>query len=146
MWRRILDELRHWAKGSEVLFHLYREMEITVETEQVWIIRGVHAKRGWCAGCGRQANLVGLKEAAVLCGLGQGSIAHPPLDPLPSSARLFPFSPDGSEWHWSHAADGSPLICVESLLRAKAEPGMKTKTLVSANETEKQEPSPPMSR
>jgi len=104
MWRAIYHEIRRWAKVSDHAIAAYKRTEITVETDRVWIIRKSHSKRVWCSECGREVDMVGLKEAAALSGTGQ---------PLLSD------SDGGRGWHWAQATDGSPLICLESLMRPR---------------------------
>jgi hypothetical protein len=105
MWRTIYHGFRRWAKTSTPLVVGYKRTQITVETDGIWIIHKSHTTRRWCAECGREVDMVGLKEAAVLWGKD--------LQPLTAQPML----PDGDSrgWHWSQAPDGSPLLCLESL-------------------------------
>jgi hypothetical protein len=52
--------------------------------------------------------MVTLKDAVALPG---GDAQSPKLQAALSSGE------DGRGWHWSEAADGTALICVQSLLR-----------------------------
>jgi len=49
---------------------LKRRTEVTIETQRRLIIRAGRKKltRGWCAGCGRNARMVTVEEAALLSG------------------------------------------------------------------------------
>jgi hypothetical protein len=87
----------------------YRRTEITLETDQVWIIRKSRSTRGWCAECGREVDMVGLKEARALLGKGE----------LPLTPESIPGCGGSRGWHCSQAPDGSPLICLESALKSK---------------------------
>ena len=104
MWREIYLEFRRWAKASDHAIAAYKRTEITVETDQVLIIRRHRSQRVWCAECGREVDTVGLdtvglKEAAA------NYVGKQP--PLPDG--------DGRAWHRVQASDGTPLICLESL-------------------------------
>ncbi|HEY6308382.1 MAG TPA: hypothetical protein VI488_18200 [Candidatus Angelobacter sp.] len=80
----------------------YKRTEIIVETDQVLIIRR-GCVRHWCQECGRETDMIGLLQAGALTGVSQ------PL--LLDVART-------ERWHKAEAADGSPLICLDSLLSA----------------------------
>lgn len=108
MWEAIYHEFRRWAKASRHAAAAYRRTEITVETEQIWIIRRSHTTRGWCAECGREVDMVGLKEAEALRGTAQ----------LPGTQPMLPGCGDSRGWHWSAASDGSPRVCLESALQS----------------------------
>jgi hypothetical protein len=110
MWRTIYHELRRWAKISRSTATAYKKTEITLETDRVWIIRRSRARRGWCADCGREVDMVQLKDAEALTGEDiQRTTAQP----------MLPGCGDSRGWHWSKAEDGTPLICLDSLLRSK---------------------------
>jgi hypothetical protein len=108
MWKAIYHEFRRWAKVSERAVAAYKRTEITMETDRIWIIRKSHSRRVWCAECGRQVDMVGLKEAEALQGMAQP----------PTTQPMLPGCGDSRGWHWSQAADGSPLFCLESVLRS----------------------------
>ena len=109
MWREIYHGFRRWAKVSELSVAAYKRTEITLETDRIWIIRKLHSRRAWCAECGREVDMVGLKEAQALSGIAQPLTTQPTL----------PGCGDGRGWHWSETADGSLLICLESVLGAR---------------------------
>ena len=95
---------RFWRliKGMADAANRRKRTEITIETDQVLIIRHRRSVRSWCQKCGREVDMVGLKEAEALTGMTQ------------------PLLVDGQAeqaWHWSQAEDGSPLVCLESLLK-----------------------------
>lgn len=81
-----------------------KRTEITMETEQVLTIRWRHSTRGWCQECGREVEMVGLAEAEGITGMTQ------PV--LQAGAQI-------QKWHISEDQDGSPLICLASLLRSR---------------------------
>jgi hypothetical protein len=81
----------------------YKRTQITVETDQITIIRRRGCTRHWCGECGRETDMVSLSQAGVLRSVPQ------PL--LLNGART-------EKWHVTKAADGSPLICLDSLLNA----------------------------
>ena len=105
MWRTIYHGFRRWAKISSPSAVAYKRTQITVETDGIWMIHKSRATRGWCAECGREVDMVGLKEAAVLWGKD--------LQPLTAQSMLG--DGDSLGLHWSQAPDGSPLLCLESL-------------------------------
>jgi len=115
MWQAIYHEFRRWAKISTRMAAANKMEEITVATEQVWIIRKSQASRGWCAECGREVDMVGLKKAEALSAMTQ------PMPPqtLLTQAMLPGRGEGGQGWHWSRASDGSPRVCLESLLKPR---------------------------
>ncbi len=132
MWRAIYHEFRRWAKVSERAAAAYKTTEITVETDRVFIIRKSHSTRGWCAECGKEVDMVGLKEAEKLSGITlpnmtqpgltqpgmtQLAMSPPMLNETPATQPMLPGPGERPGWHWSQAADGSPLVCLESLLK-----------------------------
>jgi hypothetical protein len=111
MWKAIYHEFRRWAKVSDRPVAACKRTEITLETDRIWIIRKSHSTWGWCAECGREVEMVGLKEAEVLWGIARPLIATQPM--LPGGRG------DSRGWHWSESADGSPLVCLESVLKSR---------------------------
>ena len=80
----------------------YKRTRITVETEQVLVIRRRGCARRWCQECAREVDMVSFAEAGALTGLAERQLCE--------CART-------EKWHL--AVDGSPLICLESLLNAQ---------------------------
>lgn len=105
MWRTIYHGFRRWAKTLAPLAAGRKTIQVTVETDGIWIIRKSRTTRRWCAECQREVDMVGLKEAAVLWGK----------DLQPMTAQPMLAAVDSQGWHWSQAPDGSPLLCLESL-------------------------------
>jgi hypothetical protein len=118
MWRTIYHEFRRWAKVSERAATAYKRTEITLETDRIWIVRNAHAKRGWCTECGREVDMVSLTEGEALSrpptSEPRGTASLPPRTARP----MLPGCGEQSGWHWSQASDGSPLICLESVLKS----------------------------
>jgi len=108
MWREIYHEFRRWAKVSERAVSAYKRTEITMETDRVFIIRNSHSTRGWCRECDREVDMVGVKEAEVLRGKAQLSSTQPILPGCGASRGV----------HWFLASDGSPRVCLESVLQS----------------------------
>lgn len=118
MWRVIYHEFRRWAKVPERAVAASKRTEITLETDRIWIVRNAHAKRGWCTECGREVDMVRLTEAEAL---SRHRTSEPremaSLSP-PAARPMLPGCGEQSGWHWSKASDGSPLICLESVLKS----------------------------
>ena len=87
--------------------------EITVQTDRIVIIRRRESRRVWCRQCGCEVDMVELKEVHLLLGMNE-PMAN---DAMTAQAKQ-PAGGPGS-WHWSQAADGSPLVCLESLVNSK---------------------------
>ena len=79
-----------------------RRMQITIETDEVTIIRRRHARHVWCRECACEVEVVGMEEAGVLAGI------------TPQALRNCGQS---QEWHLSQASDGTLLVCLTSLLK-----------------------------
>jgi len=74
---------------------------ITVETEEVWIVRNRRtAVRTWCSECGRQTTLVTLAEAVALGGV---------------SSRVIYRRVESGGIHYSETPSGLLLFCANSL-------------------------------
>jgi hypothetical protein len=119
MWTAIYHGFRRWAKVSERAVAAYKRTEITLETDQIWVIRRSHSRRAWCAECGREMDMVGLKEAQALSGKTQPALSQPLTTQPLTTQPMLPSSGDSGGWHLSQAADGSPLICLESVLKSR---------------------------
>jgi hypothetical protein len=78
-----------------------RKMKITFETDSLLIVRGRNAKRAWCPRCAAEGEMIALENAGVISNLKPAA-----LDEWLNSGEL----------HLSQAADGSALICLNSLL------------------------------
>ncbi|HEY6305907.1 MAG TPA: hypothetical protein VI488_05530 [Candidatus Angelobacter sp.] len=82
----------------------YKRTRITIETEQILIIRRRSCTRQWCWECGRAVDMVDLEQAGALTGLARRR--------LRDCART-------EKWHLAAAADGAPLVCLDSMLAAQ---------------------------
>ncbi|HZS04304.1 MAG TPA: hypothetical protein VFD58_05665 [Blastocatellia bacterium] len=79
-----------------------RRTEITVETEQVVVIRRAAEPISlWCAGCAAAVTMVTPAEAAIITG---------------SSLRAVCREVEADRLHFTETADGLLLICLNSLL------------------------------
>jgi len=78
-----------------------KQMKITIETDSLLIVRGQNAKRVWCPLCATDAEMIALENAGVVSNLDR-----PALEEWLNSGEL----------HRSQAADGTALICLNSLV------------------------------
>jgi hypothetical protein len=98
-----LSRFQRWAKRLMGVETTQKKTEVTVETDRVLIIRRRLTKRGWCRECGCEVDMVELSEVQALTNkskleLHDGSLSQ--------------------KWHFSEDEDGSPLVCLESLLKS----------------------------
>lgn len=77
--------------------------EITVETDQIVIIRRRRYRRVWCAECRCEVEMLSVVEAEALTGMTQ---------PMPAD------SAGARGWHVVRSKDKTPLICLESLRKS----------------------------
>lgn len=66
MWRPIYHGFLRWAKISRQVTGGYKRTEITVDTEEILVIRGSRAGRAWCAECGREVDVLTPNDAGKL--------------------------------------------------------------------------------
>jgi hypothetical protein len=78
-----------------------RQTKITVETDSLLILRGRSSLRAWCDRCAAVVEMVALENTGVISNLEQ-----PELEQWLAS----------DDMHRLQAADGSALICLNSLL------------------------------
>jgi len=78
-----------------------KQMKITVETESLLILRSRNSRREWCPLCAAEVEMIALEDTGVI-----SNLERPALEEWLNSAEL----------HRSQAADGSTLICLNSLL------------------------------
>jgi hypothetical protein len=74
---------------------------LTIETESLLIVRGTGSLRSWCKRCGTETEMIGLMNFGVVTNLDRSAI-----DAWLHSGDL----------HRSTASDGSPIVCLNSLL------------------------------
>jgi hypothetical protein len=103
-----LSRFQRWVKRVIGASSGSERTEITIQTDQFLLVRSSRPTRGWCAECGREVDMLGLKEAGALGGAPQSPMSQP---------LLFGHE-DARVWHWSHAPDGSPQVCLESVLKS----------------------------
>jgi len=96
--RRMLKFPR-WASSAKVMA---KQTKITIETESIFVLHGRTSIRAWCPQCGSEAEMVALESTAVVSNLGPEELT-----------QWFA----SQELHHSQTADGSPLICLNSLLK-----------------------------
>ncbi len=68
MWRQIYHEFQRWAKVSRGMAGGYKRTEITVETDQIWVVSRSRPSRAWCANCGREVDVQTRKDGGALPG------------------------------------------------------------------------------
>ena len=66
MWRPIYHEFLRWAKISRRTTGGYKRTEITVETDQILVVRKSSPSRAWCAACGREVNVLRGNDTGAL--------------------------------------------------------------------------------
>src|SRR5215468_5434753 len=86
----------HFRKGF-----MAKQTKITIETDSLLILRGRSSRRAWCPQCDADAEMITLENVGVVSNLNR-----PDLEAWLNSGEL----------HRSQAADGSVLVCLNSLL------------------------------
>ena len=79
-----------------------KRTKITIETDSLLILRGRSLRRGWCPQCGSEVEMIPLGNVGVISNLS------------PREVEAWIQSED---LHHSKATDGSPLICLNSMLK-----------------------------
>ena len=78
-----------------------KQTKITIETHSLLILRSQNSRRAWCPVCAAEGELIALENAAVI-----SNLERPALEGGLNSEKL----------HRSQAADGSVVVCLNSLL------------------------------
>ena len=78
-----------------------KQTKITIETESLLILRGRISSRGWCPLCEAEGEMIPLENTGVISNLKRTALEE---------------WLHAGELHSSQAADGSTLICLNSLL------------------------------
>ncbi|HET6218963.1 MAG TPA: hypothetical protein VFE27_18210 [Acidobacteriaceae bacterium] len=78
-----------------------RQTRITIETDSLLILRGRSSLRAWCSRCAAEVEMVALNDTGVISNLERSE-----LEEWINSGEL----------HRLQAADGSTLMCLNSLL------------------------------
>ena len=77
---------------------LHKRTEITVETNEIVVVRRARFFRAWCAECGREVDMVGLSDARAVAGTGEAV--------------------QGKQWHVCEGQNQTALVCLDSLLKS----------------------------
>jgi hypothetical protein len=104
-----LPRFLHWAKSCVAAILGPRRTTITIETERTLVIRRQALPRGWCPECGRESEMIGPPQAAIVTGVPE--------------RRQHDFAIT-AKWHMAEATDGSPMICLVSLLNSPRLPNL----------------------
>jgi hypothetical protein len=80
---------------------MVKQTKITIETDSLLILQGGNSRRAWCPLCGAESEMLALENAGVI-----SNLEKPALEEWLNSGEL----------HRSATADGSALICLNSLL------------------------------
>lgn len=102
MYREVAGTLARdglWVKVSEEANIAHKRIEITIQTDQILTIRRSACARLWCRQCGCEVDVV---QAEILSGKG----------------RMLDTGGETKQWHCFEGPDGTPLVCLESLLKA----------------------------
>jgi hypothetical protein len=106
MWDGIYHGMLRRVSILRLLVAAGRGTRIKVETDRLLIIRRRHAIHSWCPQCGEEVDMVCAEEAAALV----------------ETLRLtLPNCLAKERWHITRAPGGSPLICLDSLLKSLCE-------------------------
>ena len=79
---------------------VHKRTEITVETDEILIVRRARMYRAWCPFCAREVDMVGVADAQVMAG-------------IPAGATGSNFS---ENWHVSE--NPPALVCLDSVLKS----------------------------
>ena len=78
-----------------------KQTKITVETDSLLILRGRSSARAWCPQCQADAEIIALDNVGVISNLDRSAVEK---------------WLNSEELHRSQAADGSAVVCLNSLL------------------------------
>ena len=78
-----------------------KQTRITIETDSLLMVRGRSSRRAWCQLCAAEGEMIALENVGVI-----SNLERPVLEEWLNSGEL----------HRSQAADGSEVICLNSLL------------------------------
>jgi hypothetical protein len=81
---------------------MLKEMKITIESDSLLILRGRGSLRAWCPDCASEVEMIPLDGVGVI-----SNLAPPEIEVWIQSEDL----------HHTQAADGAPLICMNSMLK-----------------------------
>jgi hypothetical protein len=98
-----LLRFRRWLKALVDSVWAPQRMEITIQTDRLYIIRQRRSRRVWCEQCGCRVNAVSLQQAGSLA-----SAAQP----------ILPGNAESEAWHICTGENGEQLFCLDSLLNS----------------------------
>lgn len=84
-----------------------RQTKIMIETDSLLVLRGRSSLRAWCPQCGAEGEMISLEGVGVISNL----------EPPEVKAWI-----ESEALHRSQAADGAPLICLNSMLKRVQKP------------------------
>jgi hypothetical protein len=84
-----------------------KQTRITIETESLLILRGRQPLRAWCPRCGADEEMIPLNDVGIISNL-----------PVPEVKAWM----EAEELHHVSAADGAPLVCLNSMLKRLRKP------------------------
>ena len=106
VWKDFSCAFAATCSRSKHSVHLERSLmakqtTITVETDSLLILRGQSARRGWCPRCEAEVETIAMEDTGVITNLGRSALEE---------------WLNSEELHRLHAADGSAVTCLNSLL------------------------------
>jgi hypothetical protein len=88
--------MRAFRKGF-----MAKQTKITIETDSMLILRGRNSNRAWCPRCAAEVDMITLDNVGVISNLDRAAVEE---------------WLNSGELHRSKSANGSALICLNSLL------------------------------
>jgi hypothetical protein len=79
-----------------------KETKITIETDSLLILRGRSSLRAWCPNCASKVEMIPIDGVGVISNLASTEV----------EAWI-----QSEDLHHTKAADGAPLICMNSMLK-----------------------------
>lgn len=80
----------------------HKRIEITIQTDQILMIRRRGCSRRWCPECGCDVEVVDLVQAEALTSVGQPKLRD---------------CAEAKKWHVLEGPDGATFVCLKSLLK-----------------------------
>jgi hypothetical protein len=84
-----------------------KQTKVTIETDSLLVLQGRSSLRAWCPQCGTEGEMIPLEGIGVISNL----------EPREVEAWI-----ESEALHHSRAADGAPLICLNSMLKRVQKP------------------------
>jgi hypothetical protein len=84
-----------------------KQTKITIETDSLLVLRGRSSLRAWCPQCAAEGEMIPVAGVGVISNL----------EPRTVEAWL-----ESEEIHQSQTTEGTPLICLNSLLKRVQKP------------------------